>query len=629
MALNDPPSSTNQPESVEELRFSLAREGRVSKALREVGSALGATLDLDDLLELILSRLTELLEADRATLYLLDERNKELVSRLVFGEQVRSIRVKVGHGIAGIVAQTGRPIRIRDAYADERFEKEWDILTGYKTTSMLASPLKNHLGRTIGVIQVLNKQGAQGFTDEDEAILAALSTQAAVAIDNSRLFLSLIQKNKQLLDTKEQLELKVRDLELLFDLERSTARASSIEELVKPVLSKLARACDVRGAAILLAQEETGDLVQYGLDAEKEGDLSRLGVKAGEGLLGHVFISGEPLLVEEARGDPRFRKQVEGTLSFEVENVLAVPLEGDSGLAGAIGLFSKRGPRAFTDEDGELLRLVAANVSTAARLFNASRAREIGERLTSIGRLLSQVIHDFKTPMTVISGYVQLMAECDEPSQRLEYSEQILRQFDALTNMQREVLEFARGERTVFVRKVYLKRFFAEIRRQLAQEIGERPIELSMSVDSKGVARFDEGRISRAIFNLARNAIEAMQSTGGVLSISARLDNQVLVIVVSDTGPGIPKEIEDRMFQSFVTAGKKGGTGLGLAIVKKIVEEHGGEILVSSTSEGARFELRLPQPGPKETADSTRTPGRAAGARPQAEDEGTRAKSRA
>jgi signal transduction histidine kinase len=506
------------------------------------------------------------------------------------------------------VAQTGRSIRIGDAYSDSRFEKEWDILTGYKTTSMLAAPLKNHLGRTIGVIQVLNKQGQQGFTDEDEAILAALSTQAAVAIDNSRLFLSLIQKNKQLLDTKEQLELKLRDLELLFQLERSTAHASSIEDLVTPVLSKLAKACDARGAVILLAQEETGDLVQYGLDTEQAGELSRLGVKAGEGFLGHVFLSGEQLTVEQARGDDRFKQQVEGTLSFEVENVLAVPLEGDSELVGALGLFSKRGPRAFTHEDLELLRLVAANVSTAARLFSASQARERGERLTTIGRLLSQVIHDFKTPMTVISGYVQLMAECEETTRRLEYSEQILRQFDVLTNMQREVLEFARGERTVFVRKVYLKRFFTEIRRQLAQEIGERPVELTMDVDSKGVARFDEGRVARAIFNLARNAIEAMQARGGTLSISAQLENRVLVIVVADTGPGIPEEIEGRLFQSFVTAGKKGGTGLGLAIVKKIVEEHGGEVVVSSSSQGVRFELRLPQPEPRETSDVTRAP---------------------
>jgi signal transduction histidine kinase len=248
--------------------------------------------------------------------------------------------------------------------------------------------------------------------------------------------------------------------------------------------------------------------------------------------------------------------------------------------------------------------LVSANVSTALRLFRANLARERSERLTTIGRLLSQVIHDFKTPMTVISGCVQLMVEEQSQDKRGEYAELILKQFDFLTSMQREVLEFARGDRTVFVRKVYLRKFFGDLTRQLGQEMDGRAIELELDVDGKAVARFDETRISRAIHNLTRNAIEAMADRGGKLTLHAKLDGRDLVIQVSDTGPGIPKEIEGRLFQSFVTAGKKGGTGLGLAIVKKIVDEHGGTIRVDSTPRGTTFELRLPQP-------ETRPPDRA------------------
>jgi hypothetical protein len=102
-------------DEIAELRTALAREERIASALREVGNALGTTLDLDDLLELILGRLTDLLEADRCTLYLLDQAKAELVSRIVIGEQVRSIRVRVGHGIAGTVAKTGKAIRLKDA----------------------------------------------------------------------------------------------------------------------------------------------------------------------------------------------------------------------------------------------------------------------------------------------------------------------------------------------------------------------------------------------------------------------------------------------------------------------------------------------------------------------------------
>jgi signal transduction histidine kinase len=197
--------------------------------------------------------------------------------------------------------------------------------------------------------------------------------------------------------------------------------------------------------------------------------------------------------------------------------------------------------------------------------------------------------------MTVISGYAQLMAEADAREVRQEHCEEILRQFDVLTSMQREVLEFARGERSIFVRRVYLRKFFSDFERQLRLEIEGKPIELEVQVESKAVARFDEGRMARAIHNLVRNAVEAMLPQGGKLNLSAAVADQELVIRVADTGPGIPQEIESKLFQSFVTMGKEGGTGLGLAIVKKIVEEHGGRVNVTSGPSGATFELGLPQ----------------------------------
>lgn len=589
-------ASTEGQPSVHDLLVALRREERVSRALREVGTALGTTFDLDDLLELILGKLTELVQADRATLYLLDEAHDELVSRMVVGEQVRSIRMKVGHGIAGLVAQTGRALRVRDAYADPRFERDWDILTGYRTSSILAAPLKNHVGRTIGVIQILNKRGEVEFTTEDEAILSALSTQAAVAIDNSRLFLSLIQKNKQLLDTKGELERRLRDLSLLFELERATGRATSLEELARALLSLSAKSAEARGAALLVAEEESGDLVQYVHDAASPDALVRIGVKAGEGLLAAAMSRGEVLRLNAGEKSPHWHERVEGRLPFAVDSALVLPLEGDGAPLGAVGLFGSAGSRAFTGEDESLMHLVGANVSTAVRLFFASQARERGERLTSIGRLLSQVIHDFKTPMTVISGYVQLMAEAGDADKRHEFAEEVLKQFDVLTGMQREVLEFARGERTLFVRRVYLHKFFGDLRRQLELEVSGRPIELKLDIDTKVVARFDEARVARAVHNLARNAIEAMEKNGGTLTLRGKLDGNDLLIGVSDNGPGIPPAIEHRLFQSFVTMGKEGGTGLGLAIVKKIVEEHGGTVKVKSSPRGASFELRLPQP---------------------------------
>jgi signal transduction histidine kinase/putative methionine-R-sulfoxide reductase with GAF domain len=577
----------------------LDRELRVSKALREVGVALGTTLDLDQLLELILQKLTEALEADRATLYLLDESSEELVSRIAQGPGVRSIRIKAGQGLAGYVARTGMPLHVRDAYSDPRFNAEWDMLSGYRTRSILAAPMKNHLGKTIGVVQVLNKKRGD-FTDDDADILAALATQAAVSIDNSRLFMSVTQKNIQLLDMTEQLEHRVRDLKLLFNLEHAMGRATSLEDLFIAVLGEAMRACEAKMGAVALRDQEdrTGDLFVIDERAKK---LKRLPYPEDVGMIGWAIRNDEVLVSADAEKDPRRDEELDQRVGQgRAKTALVVPLEGEhSAPMGAIAIYNKRGVHAFSAEDRELLKLIAANASTAIRLQLSRDSLEREQRLTTIGRLLSSVIHDLKTPLTVIRGYVQLMESSGSTAEREKFAELILRQFEHIGAMQREVLEFARGEKRVLLRKVYVQQFFDDVRDQLESDLAKRGIELVVDVQEKGTARFDEGKILRVVHNLARNAAEAMAPGGGgkfVIKVTRDKTDRALVLSFSDTGPGIPKEIEHRLFQSFVTSGKRGGTGLGLAIVKKIADEHGGTITVQSTGRGATFKLRLPQP---------------------------------
>ncbi len=582
------------------LEAALGRERRVSKALREVGVALGTTLDLDELLELILAKITEALEADRTTLYLLDEANDELVSRIVQGNDVRSIRLKVGRGIAGYVARTGKLLHVQDAYDDPRFSAEWDMLSGYRTRSILAAPMKNHLGKTIGVVQVLNKVRGE-FTDDDADILAALATQAAVSIDNSRLFMSVTQKNIQLLDTKEQLEHRVRDLKLLFDLEHAMGRAVSLEELFIAVLGEAMRACEAKMGAVALRDPEARTGALYIID-ERAKKLRRLPFPEDVGLIGWAMSNNEVLVSSDAENDSRRDQALDDRVGgATAKTALVAPLEGEHEAAmGAIAIYNKRRGSPFSEEDRGLLQLIAANASTAIRLQLSREAREREVRLTTIGRLLSGVIHDLKTPLGVISGYVQMMQSSNVASERGHFAELILKQFDHIGAMQREVLEFARGEKSVLTRKVYVQKFFDDVRAQLEGDLTRRGVELVVDVQERGTARFDEGKMLRVIHNLARNAAEAMEPKGGkfVIKVTRDKHDASLVVTFSDTGPGIPKAIEHRLFQSFVTGGKRGGTGLGLAIVKKIADEHGGSVGVQSSSRGATFTLRLPQPPP-------------------------------
>jgi len=596
---------------VAELETALAREERISAALRDVGVALGTTLDLDQLLELILEKITDLLDADRATLYLLDETKGELVSRIAVGDAIRSVRMRVGEGIAGLVARTGKTIRVRDAYRDKRFTRTSDELPGYRTHSILAAPMKNHLGRTIGVVHVLNKKTRREFTAGDEALLNAFATEAAVSIDNSRLFLSVIQKNMQLLETKEKLEQSVRHLQLLFELESAMGRASSQEELIRGVLRESAHACEAAAGAVLLSDGPEGrfELSLWSAEGRGEPRFGTWRVAQGiapssrslRGLLVMALQKAEPIHVAGVLEDNEpFFEHAES-----LHSVLAVPLEWEDGAPmGALALCNKSDNRPFATEDTELLRIIAANFCTAIQLFRARVRRERQERLSTIGSLLSGVVHDLKSPMAVISGYVQMMAQAEDGHKRREYAALVLKQFESIAAMQREVLEFARGEKRVFMRKVYLGKFFEDLAVELRGELSGTKVELVLDLADRTTARFDQNKITRVVHDLVRNAVEAMGEKGGKITISvarrppdpARSSSKGdLVLVVADTGPGIPREIEGRLFESFVTAGKKSGTGLGLAIVKKIASEHGGSVSVESSTSGTRFTLILPQ----------------------------------
>lgn len=573
----------------------LLREARVARALREVAGALGASLELDELLELVLGKLTDLVEAERSVLFLLDEQKRELVSRAASASEER-VRLPLGDGLLGHVARTGRAARL-DEGARSKHAAEWDEVLGTTTRSAILTPLKNNLSRTIGVLVALNKRGEPAFSDDDEEIVSVLAKQAAIAIDNSRLLVTLIRKNQQLLQAQEQLTRRVRDLELLFELERSTAHASSLEGLARAVLERLARACNAEGAVLVLTEQGASANVEYTLLrtlrgpedlSEKEGTFHSNVVPQSEGVLSNVVASRTPVQMD-VTGVPFNHQGV-----VLVRSLIGEPLEGEgSETAGALGLLNKRGGP-FTAEDLGLLRLVSANVSTAVRLFNTNSAREREERLSSIGRLLSQVVHDLKSPLTVISGYVQLMEESKDRATRQGYAREILKQFQALGAMQREVLAFARGETQVFARKVLLDQFFLELHEQLQHELSGKKIELVLDVQRKLTGHFDSERVTRALQNLVRNAAEALGARGGRVTIEASAAGTSLLLRVLDDGPGIPPEIAPRLFQSFVTSGKQEGTGLGLAIVKRIVEEHGGSIRLLDVPRGACFEILLP-----------------------------------
>ena len=178
--------------TIEGLQAELERQRR----LAEASYALHTTLDLGELLQLILRAASEGVNADRGTVFLISEDGTELWSRVLQGHESLEIRLPIGKGIAGAVGKTGQTIRIDDAYEDKRFDQSWDKKTGFRTRQILAAPIRGRDGRTVGVFQLLNKNEGN-FDESDEAFLDALSIHAALAVENARLHHSAIEKERQ------------------------------------------------------------------------------------------------------------------------------------------------------------------------------------------------------------------------------------------------------------------------------------------------------------------------------------------------------------------------------------------------------------------------------------------------
>lgn len=579
----------------ESAQRALRDKDRQLSGMREIALALGTTLDLDELLQILMDHITALMGADRSTLYLLDAKTNELWSKIAQGEALLEIRLPVGQGLAGWVAQNGRRLNIADAYVDKRFHPHIDSQTGYQTRSVLVEPIHNARNSLLGVVQVLNKHSDQEFSSADELLLNALTSQIAVAIENATLYADVMRRNRELKQTHNQLAHKVKELDLLVDVERAMSQAVTTEELLNSVLRRTLELVEAEAGAIVFADEESKELYfQTAVGGSPEA-MKKVRIRQGEGIVGWVIERGEAALVNDAKNDPRHLFDLSNHLRFVPRNILCVPLAHQHRVIGALELLNKKQGRNFSDEDLRLTTLLAGQIAKGVDTAKQRESREKDARLMAIGQMLAAIVHDFKTPMTAICGFVELMTASTDADERAGYAEVVERQTDRMQDMIRDLLQFARGQTEVLLHKLFLERFEQEVKSLLHREFAASQSQLRIDTQYQGTVYMDENKMLRVVQNIARNAIQAMQPQGGgVFTLRMAQRDENLMLQCSDTGPGVPEEMSNNLYDSFATHGKEDGTGLGLAIVKKIVEEHHGSIDYQSTHEGTVFTILIP-----------------------------------
>ncbi len=353
----------NQIQSSGRAKISTDAEALLARAERKLHQAemllgvshrIASMESLDDVLGALINITTEEIQAERGTLFLVDPATDELYSRIAQGDLSREIRFINTIGIAGSVFTSGVGEIIDAPYEDSRFNKGIDEQTGFKTEAILCAPLKTVRGEVIGVTQILNPK-AGIFTEDDLALLEAITTQAAVALQSTQ-FVERMKKNRE------------KEMEFL-DLVADITSELELGPLLNRVMNEATRMLQAERSTLFLNDEKTEELFSRVAMGDSLGEI-RLPNTAG--IAGAVFKSGKSVNIPHAYADLRFDPSFDKQTGYFTRSILCVPVINKNGKRiGVTQTLNKRGGP-FTDEDESRLKAFTAQVSIAlenAQLF--------------------------------------------------------------------------------------------------------------------------------------------------------------------------------------------------------------------------------------------------------------------
>lgn len=266
--------------------------------------------------------------------------------------------------------------------------------------------------------------------------------------------------------------------------------------------------------------------------------------------------------------------------------------------AAALIAEQKYGTRVPENDEDELGRL-ARTFNAMCRSIQDAREELIRqERISTIGRLSSSIVHDLRNPLAAIYGGAEMMIDSELSGAQLKrLAGNIYRSSRVIKDMLQELVDVSRG-RMQAPETCRLSEVVAAAVETQAESAFQQGIEIRTAIDPEIELACEPGRMERVFLNLISNAIEAMPD-GGCIEITAEREDRGVSVLVQDTGPGIPASVRQRLFEPFVTSGKN-GLGLGLALSRQTVLDHGGDLWIEEDAieergtGGARFRLRLP-----------------------------------
>jgi signal transduction histidine kinase/CRP-like cAMP-binding protein len=577
------------------------RRTRQLTTLNEVARSLTSTLAIEPLLEQILYSAVEILNCEAGSLLLVEEETGDLVFKVASGPVGADLvgkHLTSGTGLVGKAVDTRLPIIQNDV----RRSKEWfdkpDEQTGFTTNDILVVPMQVK-DRISGVIEVINRRDSLPFTADDQELLMAFTSQAAVALENARLY---TLTDQSLTDRVEELSVMQRiDRELNASLDISRAMRITLEWAMRQSKADagLVGIIDADKVRIMTAQGYTNELEQYP-DSLLPANLPSIQAS---------ISSGQPQWIDLS--DPDYTALKANVLANALTQAI-IPIRREQEVIGIVILESLKAETYPSETQAFLSRLSdhAAIAISNAQLYAAVQAANLAK-----SDFVSFVSHELKTPMTSIKGFTDLLAAgVVGPVNEAQgnFLSTIRSNVDRMATLVSDLADVSRieaGRLRLDFAPVRVMDMIEDVVRSARSLIEEKEQKLTLNVDENPPAMWgDRTRLIQVLTNLVNNAYKYTPAGGEIILKAEYASNQwnpegaekVIHISVKDSGIGISPENQKKIFQKFFRADDQKvrdipGTGLGLNITKTLVEMQGGQIWFESVVDvGTTFHFTIP-----------------------------------
>lgn len=367
-------------------------------------------------------------------------------------------------------------------------------------------------------------------------------------------------------------------LQKLIEASKNINSTLDLDKLLGRILDAAVKSIDADRGTVYLVDEIKKELWSKVLQGE---NMVEIRLPVGKGLAGYVAETGEIINIPDAYNDSRFNPEVDKKTGYRTNNMLCMPMRNKDGKTiGVFQLLNKKGG-VFGKEDEQFIDALSSHASVA--IENARLAQEMvsNERLSAVGRMASTIIHDIKNPMGTLRVYAQVMKKKSGNEEAAKLADEMIHQVDRFVNMTQEILDFTKGVSSMNVAELEFSEVMENVLGFIEKDLNKNNVQLVRETKFKGVVKLDQDKVVRVFYNIASNARDAMPQ-GGTLTVRTDSSDGFVKVEFVDSGSGMPEEVKKKIFEPFMTYGKKHGTGLGMAIVKKVIDDHKGKIEIDS-----------------------------------------------